>query len=516
MWLVALVVVILAAGVLLVDLTRPPAPSPVPGASSGSVRISGSTPSSFDPAPQSDVGTAAIVSQIYESLTTLDSKIVPRPALAGSWDALDGGRRFVFHLRPGLTFSDGTSLTGADVVRSWLRVIDPTHPSPLASLMGAVDGADDYLHGISTDQSTVGLRASGSDVEVRLTHPELQFPAIIASPTFGVVPEGTPDGRIGSGGYVVSSASADEIVLMANAKYWAGPPAIRTVHVVSLPPNVNPVQPYVDGQLDYTRISGYDATWIAFDPTLGPDLRDVPSTGLTYLGFDVRQKPFDDVRVRQAFALAVDWQRIVELSSIGTSIPATSMVPPGIPGRSSRDFGQHADPARARQLLAAAGYPNGAGFPSVIYVSNGTGVDGAILRQLHDVLGITVRFEAMDSGPYFARLHSDPPAMWSLGWVADYPSPDDFLRVLLGTGESTAYGHWSSPEFDAAIVDAGAATDPATILAAYERAESIVQRDVPVIPLSYGSGWALSRKGLLGATDNGLGIVRFAGLAWAP
>jgi oligopeptide transport system substrate-binding protein len=106
--------------------------------------------------------------------------------------------------------------------------------------------------------------------------------------------------------------------------------------------------------------------------------------------------------------------------------------------------------------------------------------------------------------------------MWSLGWVADYPGPNDFLSVLLGTGQSNNYGHWSSAEFDAAIADAGATTDPATILAAYERAEAVVQRDAPAIPISNGSGWALARNGLLGASDNGLGFIRMAGLAWAP
>jgi oligopeptide transport system substrate-binding protein len=242
----------------------------------------------------------------------------------------------------------------------------------------------------------------------------------------------------------------------------------------------------------------------------------VPSLSLEYLGFDVRQKPFDDVRVRKAFALAVDWGRIVDLSSQGTSVPATSMVPPGIQGRSDRDFSQHADPAQAKALLAAAGYPGGAGFPSVTYVSGGTGVDAGILRQLKDVLGVTIKYETMDFGDYFARLATDPPAMWSLGWVADYPGPNDFLGVLLGTGQSNDYGHWSSPEFDAAITEAGAATDPAAILAAYEKAETVVQRDAPVIPLSNGSGWALARTGLLGASDNGLGFIRLAGLAWAP
>jgi oligopeptide transport system substrate-binding protein len=192
------------------------------------------------------------------------------------------------------------------------------------------------------------------------------------------------------------------------------------------------------------------------------------------------------------------------------------MVPPGVPGRSTRDFGQHADAAKAKALLAQAGYPGGAGFPTVTYVSGGTGLDGAILRQLHDVLGITIAYETMDFNDYFARLATDPPAMWSLGWVADYPGANDFLGVLLGTNQTNDYGHWSSPEFDAAIADAGAATDPAAILAAYERAEAVIQRDAPVIPLSNGSGWALSRAGLLGASDNGLGFIRLAGLAWAP
>ena len=513
---VALVVVILAAGVLAVDLTRPSAQLPVPGAPSGTVRILSGEPTTLDPVAQSDVGTAAVTAQIYESLTAFDPDLVLRPALAGSWDVQDGGRRVVFHLRPGLAFSDGTSITAADVVRSWMRVIDPVHPSPLASLMGDVVGANDYLHRVSTDPTTVGLTASGSDIEVRLSHPASQFPAIVASPTFGVIPMGTPDGTVASGGYAVQSQTEDEVVLKANPRYWAGSPAIATVHLITSLGGKSPLAAFVNGDIDYTGLSGYDAAWIRYDPDLGPSLRSVPSLSLEYLGFDVRQKPFDDVRVRKAFALAVDWARLVNLASLGTSVPATSMVPPGIQGRSERDFSQHADPAQAKALLAAAGYPGGAFFPKVTYISGGSGIDAGILKQLADVLGITINYETMDFSDYFPRLHADPPAMWSLGWVADYPGPNDFLGVLLGTGQTNNYGHWSSAEFDAAITDAGAATDQTAILAAYERAETVVQRDAPAIPLSNGSGWALARKGLLGASDNGLGFIRLAGLAWAP
>ena len=100
--------------------------------------------------------------------------------------------------------------------------------------------------------------------------------------------------------------------------------------------------------------------------------------------------------------------------------------------------------------------------------------------------------------------------------MADYPGRNDFLGVLLATGSTNNYGRWSSDEFDAAIAEAGATTDEAAAAAAYDRAEDVVQRDAPVIPITYGSGWALARDGLLGAGQNGLGALRFAGLAWGP
>jgi ABC-type transport system substrate-binding protein len=478
----------------------------------------------LDPALQGDIASARVGAQLFESLTAIDPSLIVRPALAASWDMLDGGRRIVFHLRPGQTFSDGSPLTSADVVRSWLRIIDPKRPSPLASLMADVEGANAYLHGQSTDPASVGLTASGSDVEVRLTRPATDFPAIVSGATFAIVPPGLDSGSaalsagsgfVGSGAYVLSKSTADELTLTANQHYWAGAPAIRTVHLLTSINGKSPVQAFEDGELDYTPIGDSDANWIRYDARLGPALRNVPSASLTYYGFDTSRPPFDDVHVRQAFAWAVDWKRIVELASGGSAIPATSMVPPGIPGRSDKDFSPKHDPAAARAALAAAGYPGGAGFPAVTLVSSGSPYDEAIVAELKRELGIDVRFEGMESTPYFDRLSSDPPAFWVLGWVADYPGPNDFLGLLLSTGSSNDYGKWSSPEFDAAIAAAGAATDPAAVRSAYDTAETIVQNDAPVVPVSYEAGYALARDGLLGATESGLGILRLAGLAWA-
>ncbi len=116
---------------------------------------------------------------------------------------------------------------------------------------------------------------------------------------------------------------------------------------------------------------------------------------------------------------------------------------------------------------------------------------------------------------FFDRLRDDPPQIFSMGWVADYPGANDFLGILLGTGASNNYGRWSSAAFDGAIAEALAATDAGTARAAYDHAEGIVRDEAPAIPLTYDVGWSLARTGLLGAYTNGLGIIRMAGLAWA-
>ena len=493
-----------------------------PGGNTSEVRILGAKPPTLDPAAQSDVTGAAVAAQLFESLTAFDPSLTLRPALARSWEVRDGGQTVIFRLRTGLTFSDGTPLGGADVVRSWLRVIDPVRPSPLASLMTEVVGADDYRVGRSRDPSTVGLSADGSTVTVRLRSPAADFPAIVAAGPFAVVPPAIADGAlaagrfVGSGGYVLASEAASELTLRANPRYWAGRPAIETVRIVSDLGGRSPVTAFEDGTLDYTDIGLFDAAWIRYDVTLGPQLRQVPSLSVEYLGFDTSGPPFDDVRLRQAVAAAVDWRRIIELAGPGDQVLATGMVPPGIPGRSTTDFRPAFELDRAGALLAEAGFPGGRGFPGITFGTGGTSYGEAIRAALQSALGIPIAYETFVGDDFYSRLTSDPPALWTLGWVADYPGPNDFLGVLLRSDSANNVGRWRSAEFDAAIAQAGAATSATAAREAFELAQSIVRRDVPVVPLAYGDGWALARTGLHGAGENGLGMLRFAGLAWSP
>jgi oligopeptide transport system substrate-binding protein len=488
-----------------------------------SVTILGPSATSLDPAIQMDAGSAQVVSQLFESLTAVDSAQQVQPALAASWEIQNGGKRIVFHLRPGLTFSDGTALTARDVVASWMRVLSPGNPSQLASLLDAVAGARAYREG-SGAASAVGIRASGeTDVEVDLESASSDFPAIVSSPTLAVVPYGlkasmlAPGTFVGSGAYVVSALSETETTLTANSHYWAGKPPITTVHLLHSLDGESPVDEFEAGNLDYTPISGGDATWIAYDKTLGPSLRVEPSPSVEYYGFNATKAPFSDVHVRRAFQLGVDWRRIVILMANPLTVPATGMVPAGVPGH-SEDFAPKFDLARAKSELAAAGYANGVGFPKVTMItltSAGQVLERAIVRQLHDNLGIDIAYRAMDWEPYNERLLEDPPDIWTMGWVADYPGANDFLGLLLGSGQPNNFGRWSNSQFDEAIARALAAPDATSMQKAFDEAQAIVLDQAPVIPVDYGAGYALAAEGLLGALPNGQGLVRYAGLAWA-
>ena len=481
------------------------------------VRVAGIEPDSFDPALAGDVASGAILANLYEGLTGFDPALNVRPALASSWEADPEWRRIVFHLRDGLTFSDGSALRPGDVVRSWLRLLRAR--APLAGLLGDVEGSAE-CGPASCDPSKVGIKALGDGVEVRFHRPAPWFVAATASAALAVVPstidpQGVsmrPGDFVGSGAYVLEAVNLTSLTLLGNRHYWAGPPPIDRVVVVTAAEQ-GTLSAFRDGELDYTEIPDFEARWIRYDKAVGPALRSEPSLSVEYYGFDTTRPPFDDARVRRAFALAVDWRGLARAAGGGQE-PATSLVPPGIPGRSGLDLLPPYDPDEARRLLAQAGYPGGAGFPDVALQTSGSRYDEAIRAAIARELEVALRGEIL--ADFLARmLGEDRPAMWSIAWIADYPDPYDFLGVLLGGGQVSNFGRWQNAAFDAALERAGTAATAAQRARAYEEAELIVQAEAPIVPIAYSTSWALARDGLLGAQTGGIGIVRFAGLAWS-
>jgi ABC-type oligopeptide transport system substrate-binding subunit len=528
-WRRALVafVAVLAAAALVVRLLPPPltgGPDRTSAASTDAVTFLAGGPSSLDPAHHGDLGSAQYVSQLFETLTAVDPKLDIRPALAASWQVSGNGTRVTFTLRDNLEFSDGSPLTASDVVHSWRRLFTPSNPSPLASLIGDVKGAKELLAGQTTDTSTLGVSAPDArTVVVEMVQGGGNLPAIVSSAPFAIVPSTVGDTEItptqgtlvGSGAYTLSAIGDTTWTLAANPHYWAGKPAVDTVQMLLTLNGNSPVDAFSANGVDVAPVSFTDAGWLAYDRQLGPSLREDPSLSVTYYGFETQRGPFANATLRQAFAAAIDWRRLARLEDPLNSVVATGMVPAGMPGQPTGDFVPAFDVAKAEQLLAQAGYPGGVGLPTITFIGGGGGgSDAQIVAMLKENLGVTVQYQTMDFGAYQQRLATDPPDIWSLSWVADYPNPNDFLGVLLGTGSTANQGRWSSADFDAAVAQGSSAADPASALAAYTRAEQIVADQVPVVPVSYGRSWSLVRTGLLGAAQNGTGILRLAGLEW--
>ncbi|MDP8905401.1 MAG: peptide ABC transporter substrate-binding protein [Chloroflexota bacterium] len=485
------------------------------------LRVLGSAPATWDPAQAGDAGSVSVLAQVFEGLTAFDHENRVQPALAESWTVGGDGRSIDFKLRPGISYSDGSPIDAQHVVDSWLRLIDPARPAPLASLLADVAGANAYLRGEGTREA-VALRAEGDRVLVELARPATYFLAVTASPPLAVVPPemhgsfagpDLPAAMIVSGGYRPTRQDLSTILLEGNANYWAGAPPLSTIEVVTDTAGRSRVDMFEEGAVDYTDVSSSDAAWLRYDRALGPQLRSTPDLTIHYYGFDTTTPPFDDVRVRRAFAQAVNWDRIVRL---GGDRPARSMVPPGIPGGGSEDYRPPYDPEAARTLLAEAGFPKGEGFPAVALVSNGYGYEEAVVTELERELGVSVSVELMDYSAYLGRGSTpDAPRFWTLTWSADYPHAHDFLGLLLETGSVNNEGRWSNARYDAAIEQAAGTADPDEQERHYAEAQEILRAEVPIVPVEALEGWALAREGLLGALQSGVGYVRFAGMAWA-
>jgi|GEM_PF-1867380 len=215
--------------------------------------------------------------------------------------------------------------------------------------------------------------------------------------------------------------------------------------------------------------------------------------GVYYLGFNVTKPPFDDARVRQAFAHAVDREKIAQIGremSGKPASPATTFTPPWI---IAVDLYSKAGcgyaPDVARELLAQSGHPNGEGLPPITYAYNQTDVHAAIAEAVaqmwRDKLGVEVNLEpAADWDAYREMLRTDAPHVFRLGWVADYNDPDNFLRQVFHSGSESNYERFANADFDRLVDQAAAETDPAVRRELYAEAELILcQKEAAVIPL---------------------------------
>ncbi len=508
---------VLVGLVALAIAILPSLPAPRLGAAGPDLRYLGGEVKTLDPAFIGDAADVQLLLQLYAGLTRLDDEGEPYPSLAESWTVSDDGRTYRFEMREGLTFSDGTPLTADDVRRSWQRNLDPATGSTAPDVLSVIEGAPQRLAGGSEDE--VAITADGLSLEVTLRHPAAYFAAVTATPTAFVVPpdaDASADWQsvgsfVGSGPYVATRMDGDTLVLEANERYVAGAPPIAIVEwLTDLDGDVPSA--FANDEVDLGGIGSFDASWIAYDGDLGPALHPAAALGVQYFGFDTTRPPFDDVRVRRAFALALDRPRLVELADGSASLPASSVVPPALWPEGMEDDHEH-DAAEAARLLDDAGYADRERL-GVITV-NGAGLDVApAVATWRDVLGVRITVEGMEFRDYLNALESNPPHVFTINWIADYPSPHALYSLLLLPDAASNYGRWTDETFVQLLEAASSADDEAEQAAAYRGLDSHVDAEAPVIPWSYATSWWLVRPGLRGLGNLTTGLLDLGRVSW--
>ena len=494
-------------------------------ASGGPIRAAGpplrylaGPPGTLDPAFIADAADVQLLLQLYAGLTRLDEHGEPYPSLASGWEISPDGLTYEFTIREDLTFSDGTPLVAEDVRRSWLRLLDPATEATAPDVLSVVAGASERVAGDAAEDD-VGISATDDrTLVVELRHPASYFLDITATPSTFVVPpsaDATPgwqtaDAFVGSGPYAIEGVEGNDLVLRANDRYVAGAPPIDEIRWVGAVEG-DSATAFGAGDLDLAQVPGWDATWIAYDAELGPHLHAAEPLTISYYGFDTTRPPFDDARVRRAFALALDRERLVPLAEGASSAAAASIVPPAIwPDGFEPDL--EADPERARELLDDAGFEDRADLGTIVVNGSGLGVEPAV-AVWREELGVDIAVETMSFGDFLGLLDTRPPHLFTISWIADYPSPQALYGLLLEPGAASNYGDWRDDQFAALLQEAAEAAEE-DIGEAYAAVEDYVSEQTPVIPWSYGETWWLAADGLRGLGNLTIGLLDFGRVSW--
>jgi oligopeptide transport system substrate-binding protein len=509
------IVAVGVATLLALPATAPPAPIHAAGPP---LRFVAGPAGSLDPAYIGDASDVQLLLQLYAGLTRLDEAGEPYPSLASGWEVSDDGLTYRFSLRDDLAFSDGSALTADDVRRSWLRLLDPATAATAPDVLTVIEGASARSAG-DVEEDAVGIEApDDTTLVVRLRHPASYFVEITATPaTFVVPPKAdatptwqTPESFLGSGPYVVDGTDGADLLLRANEHYVAGPPPIDEIRWMAATES-NGATAFSSDAVDLVQVPGWDATWIAFDADLGPHLHAAEPLSVSYFGFDTARPPFDDERVRRAFALAIDRERLVPLAEGASAAPAASLVPPAIwPDGFSPEFDH--DPEEARRLLEEAGYADRSDLGTIVV--SGSGLDvGPAVEIWREELGVDIEVEVMDFGAYLDTLDSRPPGIFTISWIADYPSPHSIYGLLLEPGASSNYGDWRDERF-AELLEEAARVPETHVGAAYDAVDAYVAEQAPIIPWAYGETWWLVADGLRGLGNLTTGLLDFGRVSW--
>jgi ABC-type transport system substrate-binding protein len=473
-------------------------------------------PREYDPATSHSGGDRLV----FGGLVSFDPDANIVPDLAESWQ-VEGGVIYTFTLRANARFHDGRPVTAHDVVYSWERAANPELESDtvltyLGDIVGVKEmraGRADHISGLEViDEHTLRVTIDGpkSYFLHKLTYATafvLDRANVESGPAWYRTPNGTGPYRL------VRWDRLEMQLYERNDDYHLDPPAIPYV-AVKLYAGVG-LRLYEMGDIDVTGVGYWNAQRV-LDPAdpLHDDLLTTVNLCTSFVVFDVEQPPFDDPKVRQAFAMAFDRQQYIDVLLEGFPLPAKGLYPPGLPGYNADLPGLPYDPGQARRLLAESEYGGPEGLPSIIYTNGGYGSYGgnALAEMWQRNLDVVITVEYLAPDTYQDKIDAGYHGqLFDGGWCADYPDPENFADVLFHSDSSQNEGNYSNPELDTLLEQARVEQDVSTRMAMYQEAEKMIIEDAPVLFVSHSLSHVLVRSHIQGyvLTQVGVPLERF-------
>lgn len=465
----------------------------------------GSEPKSIDPHLVTGVTENKIIQALIEGLISYhpDDDTKPYPGVAESWEHSEDFTVWTFKLRDNAKWSNGDPVVASDFTYSWERILTPALGAEYAEMLYVVENAEAFHQGELSDFGSVGVKAiDDQTLEVRLKGPTPHFLSMLKHYSFypvnpGVVEKfggmadrqsgwSTVENYVGNGPFVLKEWNTNDFLeVQRNPQYWdADNVALNGIRFFPIE-NLNTEHTaFQGGRLHVTYEVPVDRI-PSLEKNSASGIRIDPYLGAYFYRLNVTREPFDNPKVREALTLAIDRKLIVEQVSKAGETPATGFVPKGISGYDTADVVKY-DPARAKKLLAEAGYPGGKGFPKTEILINTSEnhrkIAEAIQAMWLEELGIEVGIYNQEWKVYLDSQSSLEYDISRSGWIADYVHPMTFLEIFTAGNGNNDTG-WESAEYDSLIRRAQTASTEDQRSALLQQAESILLTELPIVPI---------------------------------